>query len=58
MTKEESEKMWIELKKIHKKLVLLNYSAMGDQVQAPIKRAERAINAAMEMLKPAIEGKK
>ena len=57
MTKEESEKMWIELKKIHKKLVLLNYSSMGDQVQAPIKRAERAVGAAMEMLKPAIEGK-
>mgnify|MGYP001175727445 FL=1 len=58
MNKEESEKMWIELKKVHKKLVLLNYSAMGDQVQAPIKRAERAVDKAMEMLKPAIEGKK
>ena len=58
MTKEESEKMWIELKKIHRKLVLLNYSAIGDQVQAPIKRAERAVDKAMEMLRPAIEGKK
>ena len=58
MNKEDSEKMWIELKKIHKKLVLLNYSAIGDQVQAPIKRAERAIDKAMEMLKPAIEEKK
>jgi len=58
VNKEDSEKMWIELKKIHKKLVLLNYSAIGDQVQAPIKRAERAIDKAMEMLKPAIEEKK
>lgn len=58
MNKEESEKMWIELKKIHKKLVLLNYSAMGDQVQAPIKRAERAVDKAMDLLKPVIEEKK
>ncbi len=58
MNKEDSEKMWIELKKIHKKLVLLNYSANGDQVQAPIKRAERAVDKVMEMLKPTIEGKK
>ena len=57
MNKEESEKMWSELKNIHKKLVLLNYSSMGNQVQAPIKRAERAVAAAMEMLKPVIEGK-
>ncbi len=58
MNKEDSEKMWVELKKIHKKLVLLNYSATGNQVQAPIKRAERAIDKAMDMLKPTIEGKK
>ena len=51
-------RMWIELKKIHKKLVLLNYSAMGDQVQAPIKRAERAVDKAMDLLKPVIEEKK
>lgn len=57
MNKEESEKMWIELKKIHKKLILLNYSAAGNRVQAPIKRAERAIDKAMEMLKPKIEEK-
>ena len=58
MTKEECESMWIELKKIHKKLVLLNHSANGDQLQAPIKRAERAIDKAMDILKPVIEGKK
>ena len=58
MNKEESEKMWAELKKIHKKLALLNHSATGSQVQAPIKRAERAVDKAMEMLKPTIEGKK
>jgi len=57
MNKEESEKMWVELKKIHKKLILLNHSAIGDQVQAPIKRAERAVDKAMEMLRPKIEGK-
>lgn len=57
MNKEESEKMWIELKKIHKKLVLLNHSTVGNQVQAPIKRAERAIDKAMEMLKPKTEEK-
>ncbi len=57
MKKEEAEQMWIELKKIHKKLVLLNYSAIGDGVQAPIKRAERAVDKAMEILKPHIERK-
>ncbi len=57
MNKEEAEKLWIELKKIHKKLTLHNYSALGHPVQAPIKRAERAVHAAMEMLRPKIEGK-
>jgi len=57
MNKEESEKMWIDLKNIHEKLILLNCSSVGDQVQAPIKRAERAVDKAMEMLKPKIEGK-
>tara|TARA_B100001248_G_C27051862_1_gene305650 strand:+ start:196 stop:369 length:174 start_codon:yes stop_codon:yes gene_type:complete len=57
VNKEEAEKLWIELKKIHKKLTLHNYSALGEPVQAPIKRAERAVYAAMEMLKPKIEGK-
>ena len=57
MTKEECELMWIELKKIHKKLTLLNHSANGNKVQAPIKRAERAVDKAMDLLKPVIEGK-
>ena len=57
MTKEESEKLWVELKKIHKKLTLHNNSALGDPVQAPIKRAERAISAALDILKPKIEEK-
>tara|TARA_B100000282_G_C31620341_1_gene439065 strand:+ start:387 stop:560 length:174 start_codon:yes stop_codon:yes gene_type:complete len=57
VNKEEAEKLWIELKKIHKKLTLHNYSALGHPVQAPIKRAERAVHAAMEMLRPKIEGK-
>tara|TARA_B100000900_G_C20241110_1_gene577961 strand:- start:396 stop:569 length:174 start_codon:yes stop_codon:yes gene_type:complete len=55
--KEEAERLWTELKKIHKKLTLHNYSALGEPVQAPIKRAERAVHAAMEMLKPKIEEK-
>ena len=55
MNKEESEKMWAELKKIHEKLASLNHSAIGTQVRAPIKRAERAIDKAMEMLKPKTE---
>jgi hypothetical protein len=57
MNKEESEKLWVELKKIHKKLILHTYSSIGDPVQAPIKRAERAVNVALDMLKPAIERK-
>jgi hypothetical protein len=57
VNREEAEKLWIELKKIHKKLTLHNYSALGEPVQAPIKRAERAVYAAMEMLRPKIEGK-
>ena len=57
MTKEESELLWVELKKIHKKLTLHNYSAIGSPVQAPIKRAERAIAAALEMLKLKVEEK-
>ena len=55
MTKEEAEKMWLNLNKIHRKLVLHGYSTIGDPVQAPIKRAERAIKAAMEILKPQLE---
>tara|TARA_R110001592_G_scaffold361584_2_gene672596 strand:+ start:8275 stop:8448 length:174 start_codon:yes stop_codon:yes gene_type:complete len=57
MEKAEAEKLWTELKKIHRKLVLHGHSAIGDPVQAPIKRAERAVKAAMELLTPAIEGK-
>jgi hypothetical protein len=57
MTKEETEKIYIELLKIHKKLVLNGYSSIGHPVQAPIKRAERAVKVAMEMLIPVIEGK-
>ena len=57
MTKEESEKIYVELLKVHKKLVLNSYSSIGHPVQAPIKRAERAVKAAMELLIPIIEGK-
>jgi len=57
MTKEEAEQMWLNLNKMHRKLVLHGYSTMGEQVQAPIKRAERAIKAAMDMLKPQVEKK-
>lgn len=57
MTNENAEKMWLELNKIHRKLVLHGYSTIGEPVQAPIKRAERAIKAAMEMLKPQVERK-
>mgnify|MGYP001475229165 CR=1 FL=1 len=57
MKKEEAERLWTELKKIHRKLTLHNHSALGEPVQAPIKRAERAVHAAMEMLKPKIEEK-
>ena len=56
MTKEEAEKTWVELSKVHRKLVLQNYSTMGDPVNAHIKRAERAVKAAMDSLKPKIEG--
>jgi hypothetical protein len=55
MTKEEAERMWLNLNKIHRKLVLHGYSTMGEPVQAPIKRAERAIKAAMDILKPQLE---
>jgi len=55
MTKEESEKVYVELLKLHKKLVLSSYSTLGDPVQAPIKRAERAVKAAMELLEPRLE---
>ena len=57
MTKEEATNLWVELKKIHKKLTLHKYSAMGDPAEAPIKRAERAVNAALEMLEPKVEGR-
>ena len=57
MTKEEATKLWVELKKIHKKLVLHSYSAYGDKVQATIKRAERAVNVALEMLEQKVEEK-
>jgi hypothetical protein len=57
MTKDEATLLWVELKKIHKKLVLHNYSSFGSPVQAPIKRAERAVFAAMELLTPTIEEK-
>ena len=57
MDKEESEKMWTELKRIHRELTLLKNSSLGAPVQAPIKRAERAVFAAMELLTPKIEEK-
>ena len=57
MNKEECERMWIELNKVHRKLILHGYSTIGEPIQAPIKRAERAVKAAMEMLKPRIEDK-
>ena len=57
MNKDEAVKMWLELNKIHKKLILHGYSTIGDPVQAPIKRAERAIKAAMDILKPQVEKK-
>ena len=57
MQKDEATKLWLELKKIHKKLILQKYSAMGNPVEAPIKRAERAVNAALELLEPIVEGR-
>ncbi len=58
MNKEQTEKMWLDLKEIYERLARMNFCATGTQVQAPIKRAERAVDKAMEMLKPSTEGEK
>ncbi len=55
MNKEQTENMWLELKEIHEKLVRLNFSATGTHAQAPIKRAERAVVKAIQILKPSTE---
>ena len=55
MNKDQTENMWIELKEIHEKLVRLNFNATGTHAQAPIKRAERAIVKAIQILKPSTE---
>ena len=55
MNKEQTENMWIELKEIREKLIRLNFNANGTSVQAPIKRAERAVVKAIQILKPSNE---